>query len=278
MLENVVEDLDKRCEEANPARDGDYIGEDGLLYCATCHTRKTHRITVNGAPVIVHCNCFCQAKKYDEEMQGIRKETADIRMHEIRRECFDSPAMCYSRFSDKETDQNTKSCRSYAKSFDKMLDMGEGLLLCGDQGTGKTYNACQIANYLLDHGYSCRVITAARVLAELSGSFDKAEILDKYCAKDLLVIDDFGADRDSAYSQEQMFTLLDQRISSGKPLIITTNFFLENFKKPLTPLESRMNDRILEKCYPIQYTGSSKRMDNLRKKYNKIDEILKEEK
>jgi DNA replication protein DnaC len=39
----------------------------------------------------------------------------------------------------------------------------------------------------------------------------------------LLILDDFGMERQTEYALEQIFNVIDARYRSGKPLIITTN-------------------------------------------------------
>lgn len=43
----------------------------------------------------------------------------------------------------------------------------------------------------------------------------------------LLVIDDLGVERSTEYAMEQMFTVIDSRYRSKKPLIVTTNLKLK---------------------------------------------------
>ena len=49
----------------------------------------------------------------------------------------------------------------------------------------------------------------------------------------LLVIDDLGVERSTEYAMEQMFTVIDSRYRSKKPLIVTTNLKLEETRQTL---------------------------------------------
>ena len=64
----------------------------------------------------------------------------------------------------------------------------------------------------------------------------------------LLVIDDLGVERNTEYAMEQMFTVIDSRYRSKKPLIVTTNLKLEEIKNPPDLAHARIYDRILERC------------------------------
>ena len=75
----------------------------------------------------------------------------------------------------------------------------------------------------------------------------------------MLVIDDLGVERQSDFALEQVYTVIDERYKSGKPMIITTNIPLEELRNPADIRYSRIYDRILESCVPIQLGGPSRR-------------------
>ena len=50
---------------------------------------------------------------------------------------------------------------------------------------------------------------------------------------------------------EQMFTVIDSRYRSKKPLIVTTNLKLEESKNLPDLAHARIYDRILERCAPV---------------------------
>ena len=51
----------------------------------------------------------------------------------------------------------------------------------------------------------------------------EAEVLKKVSECDLLIIDDFGAEKITDWVLEKVFLLIDTRYKTEKPLIITTN-------------------------------------------------------
>ena len=48
----------------------------------------------------------------------------------------------------------------------------------------------------------------------------------------LLILDDFGMERGTEYGLEQVYSVIDSRYRSGKPLIATTNLTLEELQHP----------------------------------------------
>ena len=75
----------------------------------------------------------------------------------------------------------------------------------------------------------------------------------------LLIIDDLGVERNSGYALEIIFSVIDRRIRSGRPLIITTNLPLKEIKSETMLDKRRIYDRILEMCTPMYVGGASKR-------------------
>ena len=77
-----------------------------------------------------------------------------------------------------------------------------------------------------------------------------------------LIIDDLGAERNTEYALEQMFSIIDSRYRCNKPLIVTTNLKLDELKRPPDLAHARIYDRILERCAPILFAGKNFREDN----------------
>ena len=63
--------------------------------------------------------------------------------------------------------------------------------------------------------------------------------------------------RSTGYAMEQMFTGIDSRYRSKKPLIVTTNLKLEEIKNPPDLVRARIYDRIPERCAPILFSGKN---------------------
>ena len=74
--------------------------------------------------------------------------------------------------------------------------------------------------------------------------------------------------------QELMFSVVDGRYSTGKPLIVTTNASVQDMKTPKTQMQERIYDRILQMCFPIRFDGGSLRREDTRARYYKTQEML----
>ena len=151
-----------------------------------------------------------------------------------------------------------------------------GILFYGPVGTGKSYFACCIANALLEKLVSVSVTNFPRILNRLQGFDEERQaFIDKLQRYKLLVIDDLGVERDTSYSVEQVYNVIDTRARAKKPLIITTNLSMEDLKNPVSLAHARIYDRVLEMC-PIRLVlqGESRRQGVANERRDKAKQIL----
>ena len=70
------------------------------------------------------------------------------------------------------------------------------------------------------------------------------------------------------FSKERVFDVVDKRLLTGKPMIVTTNIPLSVMKQAADLDDRRIFDRILEVCVPIRFDGENFRKstaaDNLK--------------
>jgi DNA replication protein DnaC len=272
----MVDALEARAAQSIKAEEGDYIGEDGLLYCHKCNTRKQTEVNILGTIRRPMCMCKCQAARRAAEEEEYERRKFEERVKEMRRIGFPEAEMRNWTFAndDLTNEQITKAAQRYVDNFCELRKSGKGLLLYGNTGTGKTYTACEIANALIDKGYPVLVTNFARILNTLQGTFEKQEYIDSFNNFQLLVIDDLGIERDTAYAKEQVFNIIDSRYRSGLPMIITTNLTMEKIKNPEDIENRRIYDRILERCFPIEVGGSSRRRKAVRDDYESMKNLL----
>lgn len=272
----MVDALEARAAASIKAEEGDYIGEDGLLYCHKCNTRKQTEVNILGTIRRPMCMCKCEAAKRAAEEEERNRIKFEQRVKELRRMGFPESEMQNWTFAndDLTNEKITKAAGRYVENFSELRKNGKGLLLYGNTGTGKTYTACEIANALIDKGYPVLVTNFARILNTLQGTFEKQEYIDGFNNFQLLVIDDLGIERDTAFAKEQVFNIIDSRYRSGLPMIITTNLTMEKIKNPEDIENRRIYDRILERCFPIEVDGGSRRRKAVREDYETMKNLL----
>ena len=69
---------------------------------------------------------------------------------------------------------------------------------------------------------------------------------------------------------EGLFNVIDRRVRSGKPMIITTNLTIKEMEETKNLSEARIYDRIRAVCQPVQVKGESQRRIIRRKMKEKI--------
>lgn len=163
-----------------------------------------------------------------------------------------------------------EQARRYVAHWEQMEEQNLGLLFWGKPGNGKTFAAGCIANALMEQVngffFTVKMTTFGTILTRLPGmsAQEKERYLDDFKTCDLLILDDFGMERQTDYAREQIFNIIDGRYLSRKPLIVTTNMSLQELKNPKDLAQQRIFDRILEMCVPVCFDGDSLRQEKAR--------------
>ena len=278
MFSEFVDSLASKAEQNNGIKEGDYYNEQGLLCCGKCHTPKQCVVEIPelGIKRKPYCLCKCESDKLDKEEEARKEEERLRQIHEIRRSCFSDEAMIGWTFAkdDMANEKVTKAMQNYVDNFPELKKQGKGLLLYGQCGTGKTYAACEVANALIDKGYSVLVTNFARVLNELQATYQKQEYIDSLNDNSLLILDDLGIERDTPYAREQVYNVIDARYRAGLPMIITTNLTMDKIKATQDIDNMRIYDRILERCFPLEVDGGNRRRKAIRESYGDMKNLL----
>lgn len=275
-LEQAVVNLMQQCESTNPRNDCDYEDEQGFLICGKCHTRKQSEVKLFGKVMRPFCLCKCEAEKREAEEAERKRAEFEERVKDLRRAGFPDADMRKWTFAndDMENEQITKAMKRYVENFPELKKQGKGLLLYGNVGRGKTYAACEVANALIDNGYSVLVTNFSRVLNTLQSTFEKQEYIDSLNSFSLLVVDDLGIERSTEFAKEQVYNIIDSRYRAGLPMIITTNLSIDKIKNPTDIENGRIYDRIIERCFPIEVKGTNRRHKAVRESYGDMKELL----
>ena len=106
-----------------------------------------------------------------------------------------------------------------------------GLLFTGSVGTGKTYLASAIANALIEKEVSVKMTNFAIILNDMMNlEINKNKYIANLNRYRLLIIDDFGMERDTPFATEHIFNVIDSRYRADKPIILTTNLSAYNLQ------------------------------------------------
>ena len=256
-------------------RVNDYIGDDGLLYCGVCHEPKEERVPKRlrfpGGPDKHSRLCACGREQLEMDKQENEARRHAQETERLRRNCFTDRCQYDMTFDTSSvSSKQFEICCWYAENWDKVIEKNIGLLLWGDVGTGKSHLAACIANALIEKELSVLMLNFGQILN--AGFEEKTRILESISSYDLLILDDFGMERNTEYGQEIVFQVIDNRYRSRKPMVITTNLSLQTLKAPKDLEHKRIYGRILEACSPVHFDG-----ENLREKIrlSKIEDFRK---
>lgn len=283
-FEAVVRSVAEKARQRNPAQEGDYIGEDGYLYCGKCGTRKEYELNIgDGEPFKVPVQCECAKEKQRQEEKREKKRKQMERIAALKKDSLMDKKFELCSFGTVEvTDTNRrqlKVCKRYAEKFDEMLAKNQGLLLYGDAGTGKTHFACCIGNYLMEHMTTVFATSLVKILQQaksFKGTEDEERFLSRINMADLLIIDDLGAERSTDYALEIVYNVIDCRYRCWKPMIVTTNLTLTEMQDTADLRYKRIYDRILEICYPLEFVGRSWRMREAASRFDEMKSLLED--
>lgn len=137
-----------------------------------------------------------------------------------------------------------ESCHRYATGF--TMDKEANLMLMGQTGLGKTHLSLAIANVAINRGFSVVYGTAHNILSDLQNEnfgrtdnlrYTEADVL----RTDLLILDDLGTEFTSAYTVACLYNIINTRILSKKPTIISTNL---DFDELSNKYDQRITSRI----------------------------------
>jgi DNA replication protein DnaC len=156
-----------------------------------------------------------------------------------------------------------RSVRRYVRAIEDNLAGGKGLWIQGDVGTGKTTLAMLVSKAALDAGRSVAIYSLPRLLNLLRESMDsqegKLDFIDRLTAVDLLHIDDLGAENQTDWVLEQLYSIVNARYEAERAIVATTNLMPDELSERLG---ARTVSRLVEICGDlIPLFGEDKRRE-----------------
>lgn len=258
-----------------------YIGEDGLEHCSVCNEPLEVLLPESFQRMFQMKSHprFCACRRAEHE-----KEERERKVREHTHEVEKNTAVCFMERAMKEwnftNDNGSNPCMPYAKQYvehwDEVKKKNIGLLLWGDVGTGKSYMAACIANALLEQEKKVLMTNFSAISNQIFASTDKNAYIEAVCSYDLLILDDLGSERSSSYMMENVFQVIDRRVCSGKPMIITTNLTVKEMRETQNMDEKRIYDRVLQNCQPICVNGENQRREKSKQKRSELEQIFQE--
>lgn len=256
---------------------GDYIGDkDELICCGLYNTPKQQISIVPEVSRKMVENHTCREEKLNKESDRWKAFERMSRIAELREEAFDDRLLSEQTFrKDDGSLEYKRTGQNYVEKFEEMEKENIGLLFTGPVGTGKTFLASAIANALIEREISVKMTNFAVILNDMMNlEINKNKYIANLNEYRLLIIDDFGMERDTPFATEHIFNVIDSRYRANKPIILTTNLSATKLTAPSNLKEQRVYSRILEMAVPIVFSGENKRIVKMKEKVRKANTLL----
>jgi DNA replication protein DnaC len=167
-----------------------------------------------------------------------------------------------------------RELRRFVRDIEAHLRSGRGMWLTGDVGTGKTTLAMLISKAALDEGHSVAIYSVPHLLAEIrdtynadSGERSYMDFFRRLAAVELLHLEDLGAEKQTDWVLEQLYSLINQRYEDERSIVATTNLSYGDLEKQIG---ARTASRLAEICgelWPL--FGPDQRMVNPERFYDR---------
>lgn len=253
-------------------------GMDGIesvtATCPTCGCPIRVKLTFGA---IIPNLCDCKRKKLHEHDAEMDEAQLRLTIRANRCGIRDKESWDWTFSRDNGSQPKLALCKKYADQWKRMKAENVGLFLFGRAGRGKSYAAACIANAVVDQGGTVLMDKLSEMVQRAGKpweSLDYARSLNKY---DLLVLDDYGAERDTEYMREQVFNIIDARYKSNKPMIVTSNLDWTELQDSEDIYTSRIASRLMAMCQPVSFAGDDLRQQKNAEGRKTLTDILRGE-
>ena len=199
------------------------------------------------------CECLLELCRQEQKKEVSILTGGKEAFHQFRLEYYPDEFNAMIGTSPRKLmERNFQSIRRYAQTFETGA---ENLLFVGGTGLGKTFLAACVARVVADRGYSVSYETSAHLFSKLEqAKFAPTEESRREAAKltecDLLIVDDLGTEMPGQFVTAALYSLLNDRLISGKPMLITTNLNIEEMGRRYSPqIASRIYGGFLGKTF-----------------------------
>ncbi len=173
-------------------------------------------------------------------------------------------------------DDSQRDALKIARQFVKNYPIQEvGLLFIGPCGVGKTHLAVALLQELVrTKKASCRFYDFRELIRDIQNTFTpdspvtESDVLQPVFQSSVLVLDELGAKKSSAWVEETVFFIINSRYNAKKLTIFTSNypdaaeeedkrqaFFKKEGESLADRIGFRLRSRIYEMCKVVEMTG-----------------------
>ena len=275
-MKDLMDSFFDQIEVRKEPREGEYLGEDGLLYCEKCHTPIQCRKQFLGKMRTLPCICRCRQEEMKRQKEEAEAREQMMKIQRLKSTGIQERHLLDWRFEAAENNETIRWAKNYVANWKRVRAENLGLLLWGDVGTGKSFAAACIANALLEQAVPVLMTNFSKILNQMGAMYteERYQYIASFNHYPLLIIDDLGIERSTEYAKEQVYAVIDERYKANLPLIITTNLTINQIRNPENVADARIYSRVLEMCTPIQVKGNDRRQTTSREKQERMKTVL----
>jgi DNA replication protein DnaC len=193
------------------------------------------------------CKCFNRKlTDYLYETSNIRPKLEKENLSRFNIDIFSNAQEENARSQKENISQILSAVEQYIYQFNPKTS--PNMYFYGPTGQGKTFFCNAIAKGLIDKGHVIVYQTAFKLIDVIEkyhfakkepGNAEKYQLL---FDADLLIIDDLGTEFNNSFTNTEVFNVINGRLLSEKPIIISTNL-------PLKEVESVYGPRVSSRIY-----------------------------
>ncbi len=229
--------------------------------CSTC--QGTGWIKVDSSEAVRRCQCSLDSKivrLLEKARIPSRYEHCDLRNYEGHNDWQKKAQLVAKKFVDEFP----------------LIDLG--LLFVGPCGVGKTHLAVSIMKHLItEKSVHCVFYDFRELIREIQNSYNpvsqtsEVKILAPILESGVLVLDELGANKPTAWVQDTIAYVINSRYNDKKITIFTSNFTDQVSaagEESLTDrIGARLRSRLYEMCIDVLILGNDYRKDVRQAKY-----------
>ena len=203
--------------------------------CPQCGGTGWKTVERGGGRVAVRCDCTAgdsAARVFERARIPPRYEHCDFESYDIGVYDGEPEAANWNR----SIEQAKLVVQAFARDYP--VNTEHGLLLMGPAGVGKTHLAVAALKEIVQRGHDGLFYDYNELLKEIQHSYNpesqttEMDVLEPVLTVPLLMLDDLGASKPSAWALETVGNILNKRYNQNRLSLITTNFLDEEMLGP----------------------------------------------
>jgi len=230
-----------------------------------------------GKSFIVSRMCPCE-QRYQAKMEQERKcDYQKAVANKIFADSMMSARFKSSSFEQWErapgTERMFKEAVHVVNNFNKRKLEGDGLILCGPSGIGKTHLLAAAANTLLKLKFKVVFVNVPDLLRKIRATYSRnsnaneGDIFKQLLSSDMVILDDLGAERITDWVEETLYVLINGLYTKKAIIMASTNMQMMDLGDQIG---ERSSDRIIQMCRIVECDVPSYRQELARRKAQEV--------